>query len=203
MLKPPTFKLERELIERGCKVIVGVDEAGAGALAGPVVAAAAALPLNSRLGELRDSKLMSAKKRQDMYDMICAKSGAWAIGIASVEEIGELGLRPANLLAMRRAVDAIENVDHILVDAWTIPDVSIPQTGIVRGDQTVKSIAAASVLAKVTRDWIMMEHATTYPEYGFDQHKGYATESHREAIEKYGPCEIHRINYKIFQQTLI
>ena len=186
-------------MQRGFRAIAGVDEAGTGALAGPVVAGAVIFPLDSRLGKVRDSKLIQEGHREELYERVVERALAWAVGIAPVAEIAEVGLRRANLNAMRRAVEAISHVDYVLVDAWTIPGLAIPQHGIIRGDRTVKSIAAASIVAKVTRDRLMRELAGQYPAYGFDIHKGYATSEHRMAIGKYGPCPIHRLSYRTFQ----
>lgn len=200
-MRNPTFQIERELQAQGYQVIVGVDEAGCGALAGPVVAGAVVLPLSSRLGLLRDSKLLNPRQRATLFELICERATAFATGLASVEEIAELGIRPANLLAMRRAVDQIRDADFVLVDAWTIPGISIPQRGIIRGDLTIKSIAAGSIIAKVTRDRIMVEFARQYPEYGFEEHKGYGTAAHKAAIKCHGPCLIHRLGWRPFQTT--
>ncbi len=194
----PTFQYERELMKQGFRTIVGVDEAGTGALAGPVVAGAVVLPIDSRLGQINDSKQLIPALRAGMYELILERATTWAVGSVSVEEIAVLGLRPANLLAMHRAVEQIQFADYALVDAWTITNLTIPQHGIIRGDQLVKSIAAASIIAKVTRDRLMTELSSQYPEYGFDIHKGYATLLHRNAIKKYGPCPIHRLSYKTF-----
>lgn len=207
----PTFKIERELAARGFCRVVGVDEAGCGAFAGPVVAAAVILPMDSRIGGIRDSKLLDERRREELYPVILERALAWAVGVASVEEIATLNIRGANLLAMRRAVKAVDvqlcpighncisecvpPVDYVLVDAWTIPGISIPQRGIVRGDLTVKSIAAASIIAKVTRDRLMRELAQEFPQYGFDIHKGYGTKAHREAITEHGPCRHHRLSF--------
>lgn len=199
----PTFKMERVLLDQGYSRIVGVDEAGCGALAGPVVAGAVILPLDSRLGSLRDSKLMTENHREALYPEIVERSVAWAAGVASVEEIFTLGIRPATYLAMRRAIEAIDAPDYALVDAWTIPQLRVPQQGIIKGDRHVKSIAAASVLAKVTRDRMLREYASTFPQYGFEVHKGYGTRAHRDAIQEHGPCAIHRLGYKTFQPTLV
>lgn len=195
----PTFQYERALLQDGYEAVVGVDEAGAGALAGPLVAGAVMLPLDSRIGGLRDSKTLSEKQKEELYEMVLQKSHAWGVGIVSVQEIYDLGLRPANLLAMKRAVEMIPSADFALVDAWEIKGLSIPQKGIVKGDAKVKSIAAASIIAKVTRDRIMKGEAEKYPEYGFDRHVGYGTKLHREMIEVHGPCPIHRLRYKTFQ----
>ncbi len=193
----PTFKEERAFAQAGFLRIAGVDEAGCGALAGPVVAGAVILPLNSRIVDLRDSKLLSAKKRDELFDVIRMKATAFGIGIAHVEEITAFGIRPATMLAMRRALEQIAEVDAALVDAWTIPELTITQKGIIRGDKKVKSIAAASVLAKVTRDRMMAEIGKMYPHYGFDIHKGYGTLSHRTAIRNHGPCPAHRMTFTL------
>ncbi len=198
-MRPPHFGLERELAAQGFRAIVGVDEVGCGALAGPVMAGAVILPPDSRLGGIRDSKLLSPAAREALYPLIIRRSAAWAVGSASVEEITGLGLRAATLLAMRRAVEGLAQVDYVLVDAWTIPGIPFPQRGIIRGDQSVKSIAAASVIAKVTRDRLMDTLAESFPAYGFERHKGYATDSHRAAIKKHGPCPHHRLSYRTFR----
>lgn len=198
MVVHPTFQYERDLISQGFRAIVGVDEAGCGALAGPLVAAAVIFPLDSRLGRVRDSKLLSPNRRDELYEDIIERATAWSTGVVSVAEITTLGLRPANLLAMKRAVDGIAGVDYALVDAWTIPDLMIPQQGIIRGDRYVKSIAAASVIAKVTRDHMMIELNNQFPQYGFDIHKGYGTKLHQAAIQTHGPCLAHRMTFKTF-----
>lgn len=195
---PPTFHYERQLIAQGLTRIVGVDEAGCGALAGPVVAAAVILPTDSRIGALQDSKLLNERKREELFPVIQERAIAWAVASASVEEIAEMNIRQANYLAMRRAIEAIEDVHYALVDAWTIPDLTVPQHGIVRGDKVCKSIAAASVLAKVTRDHMMKELHEQFPQYGFLKHKGYGTKAHREAIKAHGPCPHHRTTFKTF-----
>ncbi len=197
-MRPPSFAMERELFAQGYRAIVGVDEVGCGALAGPVVAGAVVLPLDSRLGGIRDSKLLSEKQRERLFPSITGKAHAWAVAQAEVSEILQLGLRRATLLAMRRALQRIPSADFVLVDAWEISDISLPQRGVIRGDRLVKSIAAASILAKVTRDRIMGELGEQYPQYGFEAHKGYATEAHQRAIRENGPCEIHRTAWKPF-----
>lgn len=197
----PNFKHEKELISQGFRVVVGVDEAGSGALAGPVVAGAVVLPMHSRLGELDDSKAMTLKARERLFEAICTRAEAFAVGIASVDEINTIGIRPANYLAMMRAIEQIDDVDFVLVDAWTLPDLKLPQRGIIRGDHLVKSIAAASIIAKVSRDKIMRELATTHPNYGFDIHKGYGTAFHTKQIKTHGPCEVHRTSWGCFTNT--
>jgi ribonuclease HII len=191
----PTFKYERMLAGQGYRRIAGTDEAGCGALAGPVVAGAVILPLNSRIGGIRDSKLLRESQREELYAFITSRAVAWSIGSASVEEIYTLGIRQANYLAMSRAVEALSGVDYVLVDAWTIPGLSCPQKGIIRGDQSIKSIAAASIIAKVTRDRMMKALSEQYPEYGFETHKGYGTVSHKKAIHIHGASPVHRLNF--------
>lgn len=198
---PPSFKIERELLSQGYEWIVGVDEVGCGALAGPVMAGAVVLPIDSRIGRLRDSKLLNGRAREALYPLIVERALAWAVGSSGVEEIFALGIRRATLLAMRRAVEKIARVDYVLVDAWTIPGIPFQQRGIIRGDLTVKSIAAASVVAKVTRDRIMADFALRFPAYGFEIHKGYGTRAHHDAILKHGPCPIHRMAFCTFDKN--
>jgi ribonuclease HII len=200
MKKRPTFHYERKLRQEGYSMIVGVDEAGCGALAGPVVAGAVVLPLNSRLGKLHDSKLLSQKVREELYEQVTQKADAWAAGIVTVEEIFTLGIRPATLLAMQRAIEGVQGADYALIDARTLPDLTIPQQAIIKGDQKIKSIAAASVIAKVTRDRLMEAAGKTWPAYGFEGHKGYGTAAHRAAIAGQGACPIHRLGFKPFTE---
>lgn len=198
IMSKPTFKLRKSLKKKGYTCIVGVDEAGTGALAGPVFAGAVIFPTDSRLGAVNDSKQLTPKKRDELFDLIKERSSAWGVGRASVEEVMEHNVRQAAYIAMRRALGVISGVDYALVDAWEIPDLAIPQTAVVKGDAKVKSIAAASILAKVARDREMIAYDEHFPEYGFAGHKGYGTKQHREAIETYGPCAIHRLTYKTF-----
>ncbi len=200
MARFPNFCHERELTALGFQAIVGVDEAGAGALAGPLIAGAVILPFTSRLGELDDSKAKTPKARERLFDLISERATAWAIGEATVEEINTLGLRPANYLAMKRAIAQIPSADFVLVDAWTLPDLPIPQRGIIHGDHLVKSIAAASIIAKVTRDRMMCALAKVHPAYDFDVHKGYGTLAHRKQIKTHGPCRAHRTSWGIFNR---
>ncbi len=199
-MRMPTFNYERDLLEQGYRAIVGVDEAGCGALAGPVVAGAVILPLNSRLGRLHDSKLLTAHMREKVFEQICERADAWSAGVVSVEEIHQLGIRPATLLAMRRAIEGIADADYALVDAHALPGLLIPQRAIIKGDRLVKSIAAGSVIAKVTRDRIMQELHAQWPHYGFARHKGYGTTHHRQTIREHGPCPAHRLSFRTFKQ---
>jgi len=196
-MQTPTFQHERALVAQGYCTIVGVDEAGAGALAGPVVAAAVVLPLGAEIKLVRDSKLLSERQRDIAYDQIIAAAIDWAVGGASAREIDAMNIRQATYLAMRRAVGQVERADFALIDAWTVPGLSVEQLGIIKGDREVTSIAAASIVAKVTRDRMMLDYHNQFPSYGFDEHKGYGTKAHRDAIERHGPCSIHRQSYTL------
>lgn len=182
---------ERMYEEQG--LVCGVDEAGRGPLAGPVAAAAVILPKDCRILYLNDSKKLSAARREALYEEICQKAVAYGIGLASAEEIDELNILQATYLAMKRALDQLSQTPAVLLnDAVTIPGVTIPQVPIVKGDAKSLSIAAASVLAKVTRDQIMTACDPIFPEYGFARHKGYGTAAHIEALRTFGPCSMHR-----------
>lgn len=191
-------KEERTVLE--LSPIAGVDEAGRGPLAGPVVAACAVIPLDYPFYYLNDSKKMSEKRREALFEELQKEAIAFGIGIVSPERIDEINILQATYEAMREALKDMEKrfslIPKILLnDAVTIPGISIQQKPIVHGDAKSLSIAAASVLAKVTRDHIMLEYDELYPEYGFKQHKGYGTKLHREAILTHGPCPIHRRSF--------
>lgn len=176
-----------------CAYICGIDEAGRGPLAGPVVAAAAVLPKDCQIFYLNDSKKLSEKKRDLLFDEIKEKAVAYGIGIVSPQVIAEINILQATYEAMRQAISQLNVIPEILLnDAVTIPGVDIMQVPIVKGDAKSVSIAAASILAKVTRDRMMMEYDQIYPEYGFAKHKGYGTAAHIAALKEYGPCPIHR-----------
>jgi ribonuclease HII len=190
-----TFEKEARRLGRG--VIAGVDEAGRGPLAGPVVAAAVALPEEAAIEGLTDSKQLSAKKRDELFDTI--HQSALLLGVCSVqpETIDSINILQATLLAMRKAVESLaEKPDCILIDGNQKIEWAGRQKTVVKGDSLSLSIAAASVIAKVTRDRIMVEYAKQYPEYGFDRHKGYGSAFHRKAIARYGPCPIHRRTFR-------
>lgn len=173
--------------------ICGIDEAGRGPLAGPVVAGAVILPVDCEILYLNDSKKVSASRRELLFDEIQEKAVACGVGIVSQEHIDEMNILQATYEAMRQAVNQLSvSPDLLLVDAVTIPNVAMKQVGIVKGDARSVSIAAASILAKVTRDRIMEEYDTRYPGYGFADHKGYGSQAHIQALKKLGPCPIHR-----------
>lgn len=177
-------------------VICGVDEAGRGPLAGDVYAAAVILDENHGIVGLDDSKKLSEKRREALYDEITEKSTAWCIATATVAEIEELNILQAAMLAMRRAVAGLGvQPAYVLVDGNRLPELNVPGETVVKGDATSASIAAASVLAKVARDRYMLEQAVHYPQYAFEKHKGYGTAEHRAALLQYGACPIHRLSF--------
>ena len=177
-------------------LICGIDEAGRGPLAGPVVAGAVILPKELKIMYLNDSKQLTEKKREELYDVIMDQALAVGVGIVSPERIDEINILQATYEAMRKAVQSLKIQPQILLnDAVIIPKIDLPQVKIIKGDAKSLSIAAASVIAKVTRDRMMKEYHQLFPEYGFDQHKGYGSKSHIEAIKKYGPCPIHRRSF--------
>lgn len=176
--------------------VAGIDEAGRGPLAGPVVAAAVILPKDIFLPFLNDSKKVTEKRRDVLFDEIKQNAIAYGIGIASNTLIDEINILQATYEAMREAIHALEKTpDVLLVDAVHIPDINIKQVGIVKGDAKSVNIAAASILAKVTRDRLMAEYDKIYPEYGFASNKGYGTATHIAALKKIGPCDIHRKSF--------
>ncbi len=190
------LEFEKMYREQGYKAICGVDEAGRGPLAGPVFAAAVILPENMIIEGVTDSKKLSEKKREQLFDEIKEKALAFCVASASVEEIERMNILQADMLAMKRAVEGLQmKADFAMIDGNKTPVLEIPATAIVKGDSKSESIAAASILAKVSRDRLMKELAVRYPEYGFEKHKGYGTKAHTEAILKYGPCEIHRMSF--------
>lgn len=173
--------------------ICGIDEAGRGPLAGPVVAGAVILPKDCEILYLNDSKKLSAKRREELYDEILEKAVSAGVGMASPERIDEINILQATYEAMRMAIGKLNCIPEILLnDAVTIPDVDIPQVPIIKGDSRSVSIAAASILAKVTRDRLVTEYDALFPEYGFSSHKGYGSAAHIAALKKYGPTPVHR-----------
>lgn len=185
---------ERKYADLG--LIAGIDEAGRGPLAGPVVAAAVILPKDHPILYVNDSKQLSEKKREALYDVIMKEAVSVGVGMASEKVIDEINILQATYRAMREAVSKLTPYpDVTLNDAVTIPELSLHQVPIIKGDAKSASIAAASIIAKVTRDRIMKEYDKLYPEYGFASHKGYGSQQHMEALRQYGPCTIHRMTF--------
>lgn len=199
----PTDDFELEARRCGYRRIAGLDEAGRGPLAGPVVAAAVILPGRCRLAGLDDSKQLSPSEREELYGLIRQRAVAVGIGSASHEEIDRLNILEATRLAMQRAVASISpSPDCLLIDAVTLPASGLPARSIIKGDTLSVSIAAASIVAKVTRDRLMFEYHRLYPEYNFESHKGYGTEEHMQQLMTYGPCPIHRRTFAPVAQAL-
>lgn len=177
-------------------VLCGVDEAGRGPLAGPVCAAAVILPRGTVIDGLNDSKKLSEKKREQLFDVICDTAVSYAISFATVEEIEELNILHAAQLAMNRAIQELDPVpDLAIIDGNQAGDIGFPHETVIKGDASCISIAAASILAKVTRDRFMMDMAELYPMYHFEKHKGYGTKDHYNALREFGPCPIHRPSF--------
>lgn len=189
----PDYSIEEEFHKKGFSVICGVDEAGRGPLCGPVVAAACILPQGLHIDGLNDSKKLTEKKREKLFDVICESAIAYSIAQANVEEINSMNILEADLLAMRRAVDGLSlKPDLALIDGNIARDFQISAIPVIKGDALSMNIAAASILAKVTRDRMCIELDRQYPEYGIAKHKGYGTKQHMDALRAYGPCPIHR-----------
>ena len=190
------WEIEDENASQGFDMICGVDEAGRGPLAGPVYAAAVILPKHLYIPGLNDSKKLSDKRRRDLYPIICDQALAYGIGFATEQEIDEINILQATFLAMERAMAQLKiRPDLALIDGNRQKDFGLPVKTIVKGDSRSANIAAASVLAKVSRDDWMISMAEKYPEYGFEIHKGYGTRAHYQALEAYGPSPIHRMSF--------
>jgi ribonuclease HII len=198
MMSPSARRTMENLMRRlGFNRVAGVDEVGRGCLAGPVMAGAVVLDLGRHVAGLRDSKVLSGAAREDLYDQIAASGATWAIGVVEAGEIDRLNIHRASLSAMRSAVLALVPLpDLVLVDAFRIPDLWIPQCGVVHGDRRCAAIAAASIMAKVTRDRHMCALHEADPRYGFDQHKGYGTAAHLAAIARHGYSALHRRSFR-------
>ena len=186
---------EQELHRQGYVNVAGVDEVGRGPLAGPVVAAAVILPHDFDVLGIDDSKKLSEKRREELYEVITEKAVAWGIGMADHETIDEINILQAAKLAMKRALAELEDVDYITFDAMKIEDIDIPKESVIKGDSKILAIAAAYIVAKVTRDRMMTEYAKQYPGYGFEKNKGYGTKAHYEGISEHGICPIHRRSF--------
>lgn len=207
----PTLDLEyRVFRQTGLSLIAGLDEAGRGAIAGPVVAAAVILPLDKpdlleALDGVNDSKQLSAHQREELYDLVLEQALAFGIGSSSAADVDRLGILPANALAMHMALTQLKTPpDYLLLDGrMRLRNVPLPQESIIRGDSLSLSIAAASILAKVSRDREMVTWHKQYPDYGFDQHKGYCTRGHQATLARHGPCAIHRHTFAPIRQPLL
>ena len=190
------WQIEDGLYEKGIQVICGVDEAGRGPLAGPVCAAAVILPPHLEIPGLDDRKKLTDKRRRELFPIIQEKAIAYGIGLASHEEIDEINILQATYLAMERALAQLKvKADHVLIDGNRAKDFGIPVTTVVKGDSLSANIAAASILAKVTRDELMENMAQEYPQYQFEVHKGYGTKAHYAALTEHGPSPIHRMTF--------
>lgn len=197
------WEIEDQQYANGVHTICGIDEAGRGPLAGPVCAAAVILPPHCQLPGLNDSKKLSDKRRRELFPIICDQALAYGIGFATEQEIDEINILQATFLAMERALAQLSiRPDLLLIDGNREKDFGIPAKTVVKGDSLSASIAAASILAKVSRDDFMIHQATRYPQYGFEIHKGYGTRAHYAALEQYGPCPIHRMSFlkKFYEQ---
>ncbi len=192
-----SLEYEKNIYQKGYRLVVGCDEAGRGPLAGPVVAAAVIFPSNYQNDEINDSKKLNDKKRRKLFDEIKEHALSYAITIISPQIIDKINIYEASRLAMSESIKKLSMVpDYILTDAMPLKDFNLPQENLIKGDAKALSIAAASILAKVTRDDIMLDLDKKYPQYGFASHKGYPTKAHLEAIEKYGVIkEIYRFSY--------
>lgn len=190
------WEIENSFFEKGIQIICGVDEAGRGPLAGPVCAAAVILPANLEIPGLNDSKKLTDKRRRELFPVIKEKAIAYGIGLASHEEVDQINILQATYLAMERALQQLSVKPELaLIDGNRAKDFGIPVETVVKGDSRSASIAAASILAKVTRDDLMLEAAQEYPQYQFDVHKGYGTKAHYEALTAHGPSPIHRMTF--------
>ena len=197
------WRTERRLRAEGLRLIAGVDEAGRGPLAGPVVAAAAVVPIPCRLPGLADSKLLSAGQRERLFELIQRRAISIGIGVADVRMVDRLNVLRATHFAMRQAIAQLDPEPELaLVDGRGLPEAPVPQRGVVRGDRLCGSIAAASIVAKVVRDRLMAELDERYPEYGFGQHKGYATPYHLARLRELGPCPEHRMSFAPVREAL-
>lgn len=191
-----TFELEKQYTAEGFTAICGVDEAGRGPLCGPVVAAACILPIDCKIEGLNDSKKLTEKKREALFDIIMEKAIACSVAQASVEEINRLNILEATLLAMRRAIEGLsQKADFALIDGNVCRDFPLPARAVIHGDAISPSIAAASILAKVTRDRMCIDLDAEYPMYGIAKNKGYGSKQHMDALRQYGPAPIHRTKF--------
>lgn len=196
MVRADLWTVERQCLEEGFRLVCGADEAGAGPLAGDVYAAAVILPHALDLEDLNDSKQVSPKKREQLFDMIREQAVAWSVASVDAAVIDRINILAARLLAMERAIQSLDpRPDYALIDGNRDKGISCPHRAIVKGDSISANIAAASILAKVSRDRYMEKMAEQYPQYEFERHKGYPTKRHYELLRRYGPCPIHRKSF--------
>ncbi len=199
-MNEPNFSEETTQKARGYTLIAGIDEAGRGPLAGPIVAAAIILPPEPKgkwVAMVKDSKLVTALRREYLYDQLCKIAVTYGVGVVDSRTIDMVGIAKATRLAMKLAVKQLEPApDYLLIDFFRLPEVKLPQKGVVDGDTLCFSIACASILAKVTRDRLMCEFDSTYPGYGFADHKGYSTKAHLDCLRRLGPSPIHRTSFQ-------
>lgn len=198
----PNLSFELKLWQAGSSAVAGIDEAGRGALAGPVAAAAVILPPDEKMVEylkgVRDSKQMSPEQREKAREKILHYCLTWGVGLSSAQEIDHIGILPATRLAALRALEELGvSPSHLLLDYILLPDITTPQTALIKGDCRSLSIAAASILAKTSRDALLCEIDLTYPGYGFASHKGYGTQAHRTALRRLGACPVHRLSFAL------
>ncbi len=199
---PQILRYESQLWGQGCGLVAGVDEAGRGPLAGPVVAAAVILPKALYIPEVYDSKSISPRKREILFERICQVAISIGIGVVDNREIDRINILKASLKAMKMAVEKLSpQPDFVLVDGTHLPDLQVRCMAIKKGDRLSLSIASASIIAKVTRDRMMAEFDRIYPQYGFAKNKGYPTPQHYEALSEYGPCPIHRRSFRLKRRS--
>ncbi|SMC88121.1 RNase HII [Desulfocicer vacuolatum DSM 3385] len=197
------WAFEKKALQAGYRSVAGIDEAGRGPLAGPVVSAAVILPPGFTASGVNDSKKLTPRKRDLMFDIIMDQALAVSTGIATVEEIDDVNILKASLLSMLRAANGLcLKPDFLLIDGKFTIESSLPQQAVIKGDSKSISIAAASIIAKVTRDRIMKKLHVQYPQYGFDRHKGYPTALHKKAVMEFGPCPVHRKTFKGVKEFL-
>lgn len=190
------WEIEQRYFDQGIRLVCGVDEAGRGPLAGPVCAAAVILPADLEIPGLDDSKKLSDKRRRELFPLIKEQAITYAVAFADHHEIDNINILQATFLAMERAINQLSiKPEVVLIDGNRNKDFGVPSETVIHGDSLSASIAAASILAKVTRDDYMLEIAKAYPQYGFDIHKGYGTKAHYDALEQFGPCPIHRTTF--------
>tara|TARA_Y100000588_G_scaffold267259_1_gene282309 strand:- start:11874 stop:12488 length:615 start_codon:yes stop_codon:yes gene_type:complete len=198
-------EIDKKIIEKSkqYELVCGVDEAGAGCLSGNLVVAAVILDPDNQIEGLNDSKKLTEKKREELFPQIIEKALEYSIISITPKEIDESNILAMRMEGMKRAVNSLKNVEYALIDGNKLPEgLNVLADYIVKGDAKSEGIAAASILAKVTRDRQIIEAAKLYPEYGFEKHKGYGTKAHKEALEKYGPCKIHRFSYKPVKESI-